>query len=1037
MEGLLAGGTIVNGVQIGINDYPVGNFPTVSATTIASANPGNVATLKTATNAGAVYINSAQNNITPNSVFQTGGAITPTGYYDILGAGTNGTLYSIIGQNTFNGQLYYTSIFPSILSETDRVAVETQNTGVQPATNSWITEWPPIALNASSTGGTIYSCPVYGQPYGNGVYIITASTTYSTSAPWYAFDKIAVGSFPICWASAANYNGTTGVYAGTASITGLGTGEWLQIQLPTAIYLQSYSLTCIQSGGIGQAPSTYYVAGSNNGTSWTIIDSRTGINWVTQFQTQYFTLNSPSIVAYSYYVIICSAVMAGNGYFALDEWRLFGNQYPIYKIPGFINFKPTPVFALDRLSPIALASANALYSVRRLFSTWTSPVIQIRRAIDSVTLDFYGDQYGTLISATGLSVQNFIGGTTTANSIGYVTVWYDQSGKGANATQPTTTLQPAIDWVNARVDFTAQSGTAYMSMPNSTMPTGDQSYTISFKHAGTASVGNNIVVVSASALSTYVNQQTLEIIVINTRAIAIGWQPMQWNTGASWPNAGIPDTITTSYITGGGTNSMIIYQNGTSAGTNSPGTTRATLATYNYIGNSPWRSAQYLGTQLNYLAIFSSALTSTYQSTTSSLPSSDQTVIESQANFADPYYSNVVLLLHGDYDFTDTSQYNAILTTSGTAPTINATATYIKFGAGSIAFGGAGYLVTPTSNNYNLGNQNFTIEFWMYITTIGSGNYALFDGTLWRIIFSGGALIFQCYASATNVFVTSNSQFSNATMYHVAVVRNGNTLSIYSNGAIVPLSSGSGLLQYPLTSTAISIGGSSYGNSPSGTYLDEIRITIGVARYTAPFTPPAQPFGPLEWPPIAMTSSANSGQLVTGQSYGNGTYTVTSSSQYGNSISLVNYEAFDKSVTPASNSNTWLSGNGNNGFTSYTSALAYIGPYFTNGIGGEWLQIQLPCNIILTGYSLGGGSIGTQWLPSSWYIFGSLDGAHWYQLDSRSVPVNTIGTSPVNPYTINGLSLPYYKYFRLVITRNNNTTGFDICGIGEWKLYGY
>lgn len=1011
MEGLLAGGTIVNGVQIGINDYPVGNFPTVSATTIASANPGNVATLKTATNAGAVYINSAQNNITPNSVFQTGGAITPTGYYDILGAGTNGTLYSIIGQNTFNGQLYYTSIFPSILSETDRVAVETQNTGVQPATNSWITEWPPVALNASSTGGTIYSCPVYGQPYGNGVYIITASTTYSTSAPWYAFDKIAVGSFPICWASAANYNGTTGVYAGTASITGLGTGEWLQIQLPTAIYLQSYSLTCIQSGGIGQAPSTYYVAGSNNGTSWTIIDSRTGINWVTQFQTQYFTLNSPSIVAYSYYVIICSAVMAGNGYFALDEWRLFGNQYPIYKIPGFINFKPTPVFALDRLSPIALASANALYSVRRLFSTWTSPVIQIRRAIDSATLDFYGDQYGTLISATGLSVQNFIGGTTTANSIGYVTIWYDQSGKGANATQPTTTLQPAIDWVNARVDFTAQSGTAYMLMPNGTVPLNNIASTITFKNGtinGTGERGLMIGGLNGTTSASY----------------AIGVNSTSQYFSSFWAGGGITISSPT-YIIGyiitfknlyiSATQTSYGYVNGGSLAT-ATATASAqptTVGYYDVLGSSRnGTGGQTIGgSPFNGQVYFTSILSS-------ALATLDQTVIESQANFADPYYSNVVLLLHGDYDFTDTSQYNAILTTSGTAPTINATATYIKFGAGSIAFGGAGYLVTPTSNNYNLGNQNFTIEFWMYITTIGTSNYALFDGTLWRIIFSNGAFIFQCYASATNVFVTSNSQFSNATMYHVAVVRNGNTLSIYSNGAIVPLSSGSGLLQYPLTSTAISIGGSSFGNSPSGTYLDDIRITIGVARYTAPFTPPAQPFGPLEWPPSALGSSASTGQSLTGLSYGNGTYTVSASSGTA-------YYGFDKNTASG---NSWVSAN------STTSNTSYTGTYFTNSIGGEWLQIQLPNNIILSSYSIFGGTSSANNLPYTWYVFASLDGAHWYQIDSRNISPNTITTT--STYTVSGLAVPAYMYYRLVITRVNGSTA-TTSGIGEWKLYGY
>jgi hypothetical protein len=56
-------------------------------------------------------------------------------------------------------------------------------------------------------------------------------------------------------------------------------------------------------------------------------------------------------------------------------------------------------------------------------------------------IDFYADERGNLLTApvVGTSLQNWLGGAT-----GYVTKWYDQSGKGNDASQNTAAAQPII-----------------------------------------------------------------------------------------------------------------------------------------------------------------------------------------------------------------------------------------------------------------------------------------------------------------------------------------------------------------------------------------------------------------------------------------------------------------------------------------------------------------------------------------------------------------------------------------------------------------
>ena len=122
---------------------------------------------------------------------------------------------------------------------------------------------------------------------------------------------------------------------------------------------------------------------------------------------------------------------------------------------------------LDLVSTTTCYGAFAAY---RVSSSYTGPTVTIRRDSDNTTLDFYANahgQMGTAVNGTGTTLESWLNGAT-----GYVTKWWDQSGKGNHATQSTTAQQPRIDLLNARLDFTTGSGTAYFSLPNGTVPLG-------------------------------------------------------------------------------------------------------------------------------------------------------------------------------------------------------------------------------------------------------------------------------------------------------------------------------------------------------------------------------------------------------------------------------------------------------------------------------------------------------------------------------------------------------------------------------------
>ncbi len=193
----------------------------------------------------------------------------------------------------------------------------------------------------------------------------------------------------------------------------------------------------------------------------------------------------------------------------------------------------------------------------------------------------------------------------------------------------------------------------------------------------------------------------------------------------------------------------------------------------------------------------------------------------------------------GSTNFTD--EFGHTVTANGNAAISTAQS---KF-SGSANFDGAGdYLATPNSNDWNFGTGDFTVEFWIKPTAIVHDNGIISAGnngsTGWQIALLGtDRIVF--YNSNGLIRQSAPGSLTPGVWQHCALVRSGNTVQWYINGVASGSSSNASGVSINSDGHGLNIGryiigvNSDYYNG----YLDELRISKGLARWTANFTPPS------------------------------------------------------------------------------------------------------------------------------------------------------------------------------------------------------
>ena len=164
-----------------------------------------------------------------------------------------------------------------------------------------------------------------------------------------------------------------------------------------------------------------------------------------------------------------------------------------------------------------------------------------------------------------------------------------------------------------------------------------------------------------------------------------------------------------------------------------------------------------------------------------------------------------------------------------------------KFGATSLYV--ADNVTISSSDGFNFGTGDFTIEGWYYLTQLN--NHFLYDqwassstgagnNQIYVKSNEGGAI--RVYYDGSSKFTTTGG-FSLNTWTHLAVVRYSNTIKVYFNGtADGTTQSYSG--QYGKTGDLYIGDQHAGGGGAPQMYVDDFRVTKGLARYTSNFTAP-------------------------------------------------------------------------------------------------------------------------------------------------------------------------------------------------------
>lgn len=215
------------------------------------------------------------------------------------------------------------------------------------------------------------------------------------------------------------------------------------------------------------------------------------------------------------------------------------------------------------------------------------------------------------------------------------------------------------------------------------------------------------------------------------------------------------------------------------------------------------------------------------------------------------------LLLHmdginGATSFPDSSASVHVSTANGNSHVSTAV---VHFGTGSMneTNSGDNYLsVTGTQADWAFGTADYTIDFWLNFTPHASGasmnlmgnSSANVTANNWVMLFNTGTAGIQFSNNGGPIIdAAPGGGWNDNQWYHVALVRFGGNTTLYADGvAIQTVATAYNMSDssFPLT-----IGGHANGsttNSLNG-YMDEVRVSKGIARWTSNFTPPIISYG--------------------------------------------------------------------------------------------------------------------------------------------------------------------------------------------------
>jgi hypothetical protein len=164
-----------------------------------------------------------------------------------------------------------------------------------------------------------------------------------------------------------------------------------------------------------------------------------------------------------------------------------------------------------------------------------------------------------------------------------------------------------------------------------------------------------------------------------------------------------------------------------------------------------------------------------------------------------------------------------------------------KFGGSSMYFDGTGdYCLSPVSQNFAFGTGDFTVECWIRTNTATQSLFGTLEGTgSYGLVFSSSALYWQNSTMVSNLMNATATSILDNNWHHVAVSRYNGISRMFFDG--IQVTSASDTTNYTAT-TRMSIGYNHSSTGPFNGYINDLRITKGIARYTQNFALPTTAF---------------------------------------------------------------------------------------------------------------------------------------------------------------------------------------------------
>jgi hypothetical protein len=164
-------------------------------------------------------------------------------------------------------------------------------------------------------------------------------------------------------------------------------------------------------------------------------------------------------------------------------------------------------------------------------------------------------------------------------------------------------------------------------------------------------------------------------------------------------------------------------------------------------------------------------------------------------------------------------------------------------GSGSFApLNTSSWIYYNAQSNLQFGTGDFTIEMWVYFTSLSGTNY-LVDfrgsnapaGSTFGIFQNSGGL--QCFGGLNANYGVPSAN----TWYNVVLTRTSGTTYFFVNGTLVS-STGGDTNSYTAGTSGPSFGGSTYYNDYGiKGYMSNLRVLKGTGLYTSNFTPSTKP----------------------------------------------------------------------------------------------------------------------------------------------------------------------------------------------------